>query len=144
MMDIQASLLTYLWNKLTSDEELKSLMNGEVRLYLTWAAPDSPLPYLVYRIDMSNVADWSPVRRCTLYLDIWSYSPSVNEALNIRKRVMELLDNLSDSTGETTEFYLWIQTDSFIPESTEGMHHYAMQFNLKYLRDAQIGVLLKR
>ena len=143
-MDIQKSLLTALWNKLTTDEDLKSLMGGEIRLFLAWALPDSAMPYLVHRIDMANVADWSPVRHCTYYLDIWSDSPDANETFSIRDRVMELIDNLEGSTGETTSFYLWVQTDTLVPESAEGIWHYAIQFNLKYVRDTQIGVLLKR
>lgn len=143
-VDIQESLISSLCSTLTSDETLQGLMEGTVRLYLTWAQPDAEFPYLVHRIDMANVADWSPVRMCTYYLDIWSDSSTAEEALDIRKRIKALVDDLEGSTDETSEFWLWLQTDGFIPESEQGIWHYAMQFNLRFTRDAQIGVLLKR
>ena len=143
-VDIQESLITSIYNTLTSDTTLQGLMGGTVRLYLTWANPDAEFPYLVHRIDMANVTDWSPVRMCTYYLDIWSNSSTAEETLDIRKRIIELIDNLESSTDETTDYHLWIQTDGFIPESEQGIFHYALQFNLRYLRDNQIGDLLKR
>lgn len=144
-MDIQKSLLTYIYNLLTTDPDLKTAMGGTVHLYLTWAKPNAPFPYLVNRIDMGIEADWSPVARCTYYLDIWSHSGDANdEIFPIRKRIIELLDGLIFSTAETTDCHLWIQTDAFIPESESGIWHYACMFNLKWLKDAQIGALLKR
>ena len=143
-VDVLESLLKSIYDTLTLDDDLKACMGGSVRLSPIWAPPDAEFPYLVHRIDMGNVADWSPVRACTYYLDIWSHSPNVEEALDIRKRLIELLDNLKFSTDETTECWLWIQTDGFIPEVEQGIWHYACQFNLDWLRDAQIGLSLKR
>ena len=143
-VDTQKSLLTYIYNLLTTDEDLKAAMGGTVRLYLTWATPDAEFPYLVHRIDMGILADWSPQARCTYYLDIWSDSPNAEEILAIRKLIMTLLDGLDFVTDETTECFLWIQTDGFIPETEPGIWHYACQFNLKWLKDAQIGATLKR
>ena len=143
-VDIQESLLTSIYNTLTADSTLQGLMGGTVRLYPVWAIPDATFPYLVHRIDMNIGGDWNPQDKDTYLLDIWSDSPSAEEILDIRKRVMDLLDGLDSSTAETTEFYLWRQTDGFIPEVEQGIWHYACQFNLKWLNDAQIGALLKR
>lgn len=143
-VDIQKSLLAHIYALLTTDPDLKAAMGGTVKLYLTWASPDAAFPYLVHRIDMGIEADWSPVARCTYYLDIWSNSPNADEILSIRKIIMSLLDGLDFSTAETTDCHLWIQTDAFIPESEPGIFHYACMFNLKWLKDAQIGALLKR
>ena len=143
-LDIQKSLLTDIYNLLTADTTLKSNMGGTVRLYHTWAETDAVFPYLVYRIDMGNVADWCPQRKCTLYLDIWSDSTNADEALDIRKQIVTLIDNYHSSTDETSEFFIWLQTDGFVPEAEEGIYHYAMQFNLKFVRDSHIGALLYR
>lgn len=143
-IDIQASLLTHVYNLLTTDDGLKPAMGGTVRLYLTWANPDAEFPYLVHRIDMGILDDWSPEAVCAYYLDIWSDSPNADEILAIRVLIMGLLDGLIFSTDETTDCHLWIQTDAFIPETEEGIWHYAMQFNLRWLKDYQIGALLKR
>lgn len=143
-MDIQASLLSHIDTLLTTDDDLKIAMGETVRLYPVWAKPDALFPYLVHRIDIGILADFSPIARCTYYLDIWSDSPNATEILAIRKEIMTLLDGLDFSTDETTDCHLWIQTDGFIPESEQGIWHYACQFNLKWLKDNQIGVLLKR
>ncbi|MDP2365068.1 MAG: hypothetical protein Q8M94_15025 [Ignavibacteria bacterium] len=143
MADIQETLITHLWGLLTTDNTLKTLMGGTVRLALTWAQPDCLFPYIVHRIDMANLNDWSPIRKCTYYLDIWSYSPNAGEALNIKERVMELLDNLV-FVVDNTKSWMWIQTNGFIPESEQGINHYACQFNLNFIRNAQIGQILTR
>lgn len=142
--DIQRGLLTSLHTLLTENNDLKAAMGGTVRLYLVWAKPNAQFPYLVHRIDMGIEADWSPVARCTYYLDIWADSPNAEGILAIRKLIMTALDGLEFSTDETTECYLWIQTDGFVPEVEQGIWHYACQFNLKWLKDAQIGQTLKR
>lgn len=141
--DIQKSLLSHIYTLLTTNG-LLVVMGDPVRLYLAWALPDAEFPYLVNRIDMGILGDWSPEAVCTYYLDIWSDSSDANEILAIRKIIMELLDGLIFSTTETTDCHLWIQTDAFIPEIEPGIWHYACQFNLKWLKDAQIGQILKR
>jgi len=143
-IDIQESLLTSIYNTLTGDSSLQTAMGGTVRLYPVWAEPDAEFPYLVHRIDMTKLADWSPWDKDTYYLDIWSDSPRYEEALDIRVLIMGLLDGLDSSTAETTEFCLWRQTDMFVPESEPGIWHYACQFNLKWVNDSQIGAELKR
>lgn len=143
-VDIQESLLVSIYNTLTGDGDLETAMGGTVRLYLAWAKPNAAFPYLVHRIDMGTGNDWDPVMPCTYYLDIWSDSPKYEEVLDIRMNIMGLLDNLESSTNETTDFFLWRQTDGFIPEPEQGIWHYACQFNLKWLNAANQGVQLKR
>jgi len=144
VLDIQESLMSSLYTTLTGDATLKSLMGGTVRLYPIHARPNAAFPYLVNRIDMGIDGDWNPVRRCTYYLDIWSNSDKTEETTDIRQRIMTLIDDYNSSTDETTDFRLWIQTDGFIPEMAENIFHYAIQFNLKFLRDSQVGVKLNR
>jgi len=143
-MDIVESLLTAIYNLLTADDILKSRMGGSVRLYPVWAVPDAVFPYLVHRLDMRPLADYSPQSKSTYLLDIWSHSPSMKETLDIRERLMELLDGLDSSTDETSEFWLWKQGDGFVPETSENIYHYACQFSLKHTNDAQVGVVLRR
>jgi hypothetical protein len=119
-------------------------MGGAARLYPVWATPDAVFPYLVNRIDLNNESDYSPVRRGTLYLDIWSNSPSSSEALTIRKRIMELLDNYSFTTAEVDSVSIWRQDDAFVPESTEGIWHYAIQMNMRITVVADAANILYR
>ncbi len=143
-MDIVESLITAIHNRLVNDATLQSRMGGSVRLYPVWAPPDAEFPYLVHRLDITPLADFSPQSRNTYMLDIWSYSPSSKETLDIREQVMTLLDGWASSTDETREFWLWKQTDGFVADPTENIWHYACQMNMKHTNDAQIGALLKR
>jgi hypothetical protein len=141
--DIQTSLMTALYNLLTADATLQTAMGGTVRLYPVWAKKDADFPYLVHRIDMRH-ADWNPVIECTYLIDAWSYSTNATAVVAIKNRIVALLDNRDSSTTETTNYHTWIQTETFVPESTDQIFHYAMQFNLKWTLDANIGTLLYR
>ena len=143
-MDIQKSLITHIDTLLRTDTALKAAMGGEVRLYPDRAPPDSEFPYLVHILQIGIVGDYSPEARCTYILDIWSYSPNKEESSSIRDRVMALLDGLSFSTTETSDCRLWDQTNGPVPNTTQDIWHYACQLNLKYLKDAQVGAVLKR
>ena len=142
-LDTQTSLLTYLWNLLTGDNDLKTAMGGTVRCYLTWAEPDAVFPYLVHRIDIAP-AEPFPMRQATYYLDIWSDSSNADEILAIRKLIIELLDELEPATDEITGGRLWLQTEGFIPESESGIFHYALMFNLRYYRKAETAAIIGR
>lgn len=147
-IDTQKSIMTYLWGVLTGDTtgatSLQALMGGAVRLYLTWAVPDADFPYLVHRLDISADSDAFPIRQATYYLDIWSYSTKADEILSIRKRIIELLDELGFTTAEVGGARLWLQTDGFIPETEQDIYHYAMQFNLRYYRKSETAAIISR
>jgi len=142
-VDTQKSLLTYLFNLLTTDVTLKAAMGGTVRLYPTWAEPDAVFPYLVHRIDIA-AAEPFMMRQATYYLDIWSDSPNADAILAIRKRLIELLDELEPSTTDIAGGRLWLQTDGFVPESEGGIWHYATMWNLRYYRKTEVAGILSR
>ena len=125
------SLLTAIYNRLTQDSGLIALMGAIPRVYAVWAEPDALFPYIVTRIDFTGwVADYSPLRNGKYLVDLWSYSVNADEILAIRKEVLRLLNGYKFSTTEVDDARLWLQTDAFVPESTQGIWHYAMQFNI--------------
>jgi hypothetical protein len=144
MMDIEKSLLNSIYTHLTTDATLKSRMGGSVRLYLTWAPAEASFPYLVHRLDLSRIADWSPKYRIAYLLDIWSYSTNADEIFDIREQIMNLLDNYSGTTSDGIFYWMWKQTAGLVPETAEGIWHYNCQLNLRYVEESEIGVLLRR
>lgn len=142
-VDTQKSLLTYLWTLLTGSADLKLAMSDPVRCYLTWAEPDAEFPYLVHRIDIAP-AEPFPMRLATYYLDIWSDSPNADKLLAIRKLIIELLDELDFTTDEVTAARLWLQTEGMIPETEQGIWHYALQFNLRFYRTSETAAIIGR
>lgn len=136
-VDTQKSLLTYIFNLLTGDTDLKTAMGGTVHCYLTWAEPDAVFPYLVHRIDITREPGTHVIQRATHYLDIWSDSPNAEEILLIRKRLIELLDELIFSTDEVARVHIEIASDSFIPETEQGIWHYATMWDWIFRRDSE-------
>lgn len=137
VLDTQKSLLTYIYDLLTGDTDLKSACGGTVRLYPVWATPDAEFPYLVHRIDISREGTLYPVQRATHYLDIWSYSPNAEEVLLIRKRLIELLDERIFSTSDVSRVHIEILSDGFVPETSEGIWHYATLWEWILRRDSE-------
>ena len=129
--DTQKSILESLYTRLTTDATLITACGGTVRLYPVWAEPDAAFPYLVHRIDFQGwTVDYSPMRTGKYLIDLWSYTATADSILAIRTEVLRLLNGYTFSTTEVDVARTWIQTESFIPESTQGIWHYAMQFNI--------------
>ena len=144
MADIQEALLTYIYNRLTTDAGLMADMGGTVRLAAVWAKPDTTFPYLVHRIDIGpDASDVIALRRATYYIDIWSDSPNASEILSIREEIITSLDELEFDTAsnEATRARFLLQTDSFIPETEDGIWHYAIMFNLRFFRNSEITAI---
>lgn len=143
-LDTQLSIANYLFNLLTAETTLKAAMGGTVRLYPVMAEKDAVFPYLVHRLDNSAAGNIYPLVRGTYYLDIWSNSPTMTEALAIRKRIIELLDELEFSTTEVKSARLWLQTDGFVPETEPDIWHYDLQFNLRFYRSSETDEIVGR
>lgn len=145
VLDTQKSLLASIYKLLTEDEDLKTAMRGTVRLELTWAKPDTEFPYLVHRIDIRREPGTHVIQAATYYLDIWSDSGSAfDEITPIRKRIIELLDELIFSTDEVSNCYVAIMSDGFIPEMEQGIWHYATIWELMFRRDAEAAAIEAR
>jgi hypothetical protein len=85
----------------------------------------------VDRIDFTGwVNEYSPIRNGKYLVDLWSYSPNADSILAIRKEICRLLNGLKFATAEVDNARLWLQTDGFVPESTQGIWHYTLQFNI--------------
>ena len=142
-LDIQESLLTKLYTTLTADTTLQTAMGGTVRLYPVWAKTDATFPYLVHRIDM-RVGGIFPEAIGTYLLDIWSDSPNAAEIVLIRKRIIELLDQVQFNTTEVKNVTIRIQTDGFVPETEEGIWHYTFQFSISLWRYSETVYIISR
>ena len=146
-LDIDKAITDYIYNLLTDDTEraaaaLKAEMGGTVRMAYNMATPDTKFPYLVHRIALS--ADtFYPMGGGVYYLDIWSDSPNGDEALAIRKLIMNIIDEIEFDTAldEATRVRVVWQADTFVVEAEQYIWHRAMMFNLYYFRDAEIAVI---
>lgn len=142
-LDVQESLLTALYNRLTGDGTLQTAMGGSVALYPVWAKPDAAFPYLVHRIDMRAGGIW-PERIGTYLIDIWSNSPIATEIITTRKRIIELLDEYQFNTTEVKNVKIRLEAEGFIPETEPDIFHYAVQFSLTLWRQSEVTTIISR
>lgn len=142
-LDIQESLLTAIYTRLTADATLQTNMGGSVSLYPVWAKPDAAFPYLVHRIDMRAGEIW-PERFGVYLIDIWSNSPIATEIVAIRKRIIELLDEYNFNTTDVKNVMLSLETDGFIPETEPDIWHYSLQFSFRLWRQSEMVYINSR
>lgn len=143
VLDPVLSLLGQLYTNVSGDTSLKSTMGGTVRLYPVQAAPDTVFPFMVHRLDLSLVEPF-PLRQGTYYIDIFSDSDNMAEALAIRQRLMTLLDEQIITTTEVNSARIWLQTEGFIPDLENGIWHYSIQFNVRCYRAEEVAAILTR
>lgn len=142
--DSQESLLSYFYTRLTGDATLKTAMGGTVHLYPVFAKTDAAMPYLVHRLDIRPSGGIWPERLAAYTLDIWSSSAIATETIAIRKRIIELLDQLMFNTTDVKNCYMEIQTDGFIPSGEPDIFHYTILFNLSLWRQSEMVYILAR
>ena len=136
-MDLIAELRTEIWNLLTKDDTLKTICNGTTGLYNTWAKKDPDMPYLVHRMQEKPLPD-GVITDLDYYLDIWDYNTSMARVLEIRSRVVALLDGEAFvlPSGAIARFRYVSGGD--VPEDTKDIQHYATQWKVRIDRRADI------
>ncbi len=143
-VDVRRSLISYLWSRLTTDSSLQSLMGGTVRCYLGQAEKDAAFPYLVHRLDIRNEPGAHPVQRGTYFLNIWSDNPQAVEITSIRERVVQLLDELVFNTDDVKQVHIEFFSDADLPEPEWGIWHYAMIWELIFVRKSEAASIEAR
>ncbi len=136
-VDTSKSLITYIYDRLTTDATFKTLMGGTVRLYLDFAEPDAEFPYLVQRLDIRKEPGTFVIQKATHYLDIWSDSPNADELLSIRERLIQLLDELVFSTSDVGSVHIGFLFSGGVPEPEQGIWHYATMWDWIFRRDSE-------
>lgn len=141
-MDLELSIISALYNSLTGDSDIQTALGGEVRLFLVFPDEESPeLPYLVHRLAHKR-GESVVVRPAVYYLDLWDYSDTADRVYAARAAIIKLLDlkTLAIPGGEAEFVRVRLQDDGFIPEETPKIWHYAFQFEIRYVRSAELTV----
>jgi len=144
--DTVNAIITALWTILTGDATLKTLCGGTVRCYFPMATSSPDFPYLNHDLDPGIVpAQWSIVD-ADYSLDIWEYSPKAASTLAIRDQIITLLDQraITTASGEIIGGRLALVNGGFIDTDQEHVRHYAMAWQLRYARKAEITNIVGR
>ena len=140
-------LASAVFTKMLNDEVLMDMVatiDGMPAIFQTWAEPDSPFPYVVFRMDDSASGHWGR-RVFTLYIDVWDYNEGGHPgtAKAISKRIVELFDRQRLAHPDFEAIRCSLDTRGLIPEDTSGIVHLAHQFSVIAWRKKFIEKLLE-
>jgi hypothetical protein len=142
-MDSELSVVAGVWERLTGDATLMSLLGGPDRVHL--GLPDDeepPFPYLNHRVDTRS-GDDKLVRQGTYFVDVWDYSDTADRAYAIRERVVALLDE-SVTVTPTSTFRLSLAGSGTVPDPEPGIRHLALAFDLYLARAGELAAIAAR
>lgn len=143
-VDVRRSLINYLWNRLTTDSTLQTLMGTSFRCYWPMADEDANFPYLVHRLDISAEPGTFVIQRGTYFLDIWSDSNDGSEITSIRERIIELLDQLDFNTDDVGLAHIEFFSDGDAVSGERDIWHFAMIFEMIFRRDSEASSIEAR
>lgn len=142
VLDIEKSIIDAIYAILIADTDLNTALDGTPRIAHVWATEDTVFPYLVNRIELTrDVSDVYPFMRGRYLIDVWSDSTNGNEALVIRKAIMNALDERQFATTEVSRFRLTYFSDGWVLGNEQNIWHRAMIFDLWLFRDAEITAI---
>lgn len=116
-------------------------MEGAPAIYETWAAEDTPFPYINLTWNFATTARHWVKRRGSLTLDIFMNNADTITTERIAKRIIELLDHREffDLEDGSIEVYLDTNTD-YIEDDPEIVHHY-LDFTVDHWRQQFISTI---
>lgn len=141
-MDAQASFMTEIYNTLTGDDELEAIM-GTVKVEPINSPPDTAKPYIVQLFDMRETDPPFPFRNGTLTLNLWDEGTNTIRILNMRNRIMTLLEYLKFSNADISGCRLQLQTDGFVADEP-GVYHYVIMFSVRLYKASEAEAVLER
>jgi len=141
-VDTYKSIITELFDTLTEDATLKTAMGGTVKACLHMAPTDEDMPYLVHVLSIRDT-DFYPIQQGTYTVNIYS-TTLADEALAIRKRIVELLDQQLLDTDDVKHIQVEKYSEGFVTEDSPGTWHYVIVFNLRFYRTSEVDSIVNR
>ena len=140
-------LASAIFQRLLNDTELAGMLaiiDGMPAVFQTWAEPDTPFPYVVFRLSDIASDHWGR-RVFTLYIDVWDYNEGGHPgtAKAISKRIVELFDRQGLTHPDFEVIRCNLGTRGMVPEDTSGIVHLAHQFTVIAWRKKFIEKLIE-
>jgi hypothetical protein len=143
------SVITSIYDLLSSDQDLKSLLASHSlapdypAIYDRWATEDIPMPYIVLSYGFQAGDSTSKIDG-SFIMDIFTAGNSTIVAETIRDRLRELLDyNIFFSEGEGIVRTHYLR-DGNVPEPEDDVVHWMMEFRVIYWDSSLINAINKR
>lgn len=149
-MDLIEALLTDIYNRITGDAEMQTLMGGSVVERGEWLHPelaekDAEFPYLVHSFEEETVGTDFGFADGFYTIDVWTYSTKWTQARNLRKRLIELLDECYLTSSIYTFCYLWLEgRGRAMPTDNVMVKRLSLPFRARHARTQEIKSILAR
>lgn len=138
-----------IYKVLATDPELNSMLarstvpgvEGAPAIYETWAAEDTPFPYINMTWSFAATGTHWVKRRGTLTLDIFMDSADTITTERIGKRIIELLDHKEYKDPEDGYINCYLDNwNDYIEDDPEIVHHF-LDFTVDEWRQGFIKTL---
>ena len=149
-MDLIEALLTDIYNRITGDAEMQTLMGGSIEERGEWLHPeeaekDAEFPYLVHSFEEETVGTDFGFADGFYTIDAWTYNSKWTQARNLRKRLIELLDECYLTSSVYTFCYLWLEGRSrAMPTDNVMVKRLSLPFRARHARTQEIKSILAR
>ena len=144
-MDLRQALVTAVYARLTEDPTLQGICGGTVRLVNGMPRPDTAFPYLTHRFVLETGACWA-FAEGTWYLDLWDRASNADRLLEIRHRVVTLMDRLllEPPGGEAVVVQLNLVGDEDGPTDAPDVFRLMTRWGLHLDRQVEVEAILGR
>lgn len=140
MKRMSGTVAAMVYEALLLDPALDSLLARSVlppgtapAIYDRWAAPGTPLPYIVLSWSYSPGDHWAK-RVAALTVDVFAQGPSAGRAGAIRDRIVVLLDRRLLTATEAGPVRCYVDNDGIAPEDDPQVVHWVVQFSVVFWR----------
>ena len=126
------AIITAIYDRLTDDATMKSLMSDPVRMYRVMAPKDPSFPYLVHR---ARAGSW-PNADSRYFLDVWYYGADSATVDSIVERIRALLENWRLTPGDNELGAARVlfdgPTSGYVATDNQKVWRYELSFRIPY------------
>jgi hypothetical protein len=141
------ALIEYVYDTLAQDTDLQDIMDGTVRLRLTWADRDEVFPYIVQAYDYTLRPPWG-VCEGSWTFDIFDHDPNtgtMERTLDIRDQVVLLLErNFYPTITGFKAVRFWLDRERPLHEREAKIWRLQLTFGFRAVSEKDIDAVLAR
>jgi hypothetical protein len=126
---------------MVNDATLVGLIS--TRIHNVQAPKDEVFPYIVHRLELTR-ADEIVMVSGFWTVDLWDQNTDQSDLLDIKERIITLLDFRSFSTDGSVQMRMKLDMDESVPEEVYNIRHRILRFSVRGDRKQDISNILNR
>ncbi|AGG07978.1 hypothetical protein B1778_04325 [Dehalococcoides mccartyi] len=141
-MDTQAALISKVYETLTEDSQLATIMDT-IRVHPITAPADTPKPYIVHELSLRETDKPFPFCTGGLTIHLWDTGSNITRILSMRSRIIALFDQLLYNDEDISGARFNLQADNFVTDEP-GIYHYVILFDIRLFKASEAESILER